>query len=263
MRNLITICGNSQVLSRRRLLTKAISIVQQRDHCLLMYDDNVTAFGLPNLSQACFSAESLPDGYAVEGQAQGRGTTLFIQYGQSHLVLRHYKRGGLVSKVSDDKFVFLGLARTRPFQELSLLKQMRDWQLPCPIPIGAQVKRRGLLWQGDILTGRIDGAKDVHQILMEKALSEIEWRHIGATIKRFHQRQVYHHDLNIHNVMLDNEGQAWLIDFDKCRIRAGDSWKQANLARLQRSLAKEYNRNDAYGFSSNNWAALMAGYDSY
>ena len=243
-----------------KLLTSALTVVQQRESQVLMFDDILAQLALPTLSEDCFNASTLPDHFVLSGQAQGRGTTYFIDSGNARLVLRHYRRGGLIRKLSEDGFIFTGLSRTRPYQELTLLKKMRDWQLPCPTPIGGRVQRHGLTWQGDILTERIANATDAHQRLLKMELTAIEWRHIGATIKRFHQRQIYHHDLNIHNIMLDSEGQAWLIDFDKCALKRGEKWKIGNLRRLLRSLNKENELNSDYGFSPHNWQMLVDGY---
>ena len=57
-----------------------------------------------------------------------------------------------------------------------------------------------------------------------------------------HQAQVNHTDLNIHNILLDKQGKVWLIDFDKCYVQAGESWKNSNLQRLLRSFNKELNK---------------------
>ncbi|MDM7859273.1 3-deoxy-D-manno-octulosonic acid kinase [Alteromonas sp. ASW11-36] len=217
---------------------------------------------LPTITTQWFRADPTMTNLTLSGSAQGRGTTHFLRYGEHvELVLRHYKRGGLIGKILDDQFWFRGLKQTRPYRELALLEQMHQWRLPCPQPIAGRVHRSGFVWRGDLLTVRIPDALDTHNVLIERPLSEFEWRHIGATIKRFHQRQVYHHDLNIHNVMLDAEGQAWLIDFDKCAIRSGDEWKAQNLARLKRSLNKELARCATYHFSEENWPLLLEGYN--
>jgi 3-deoxy-D-manno-octulosonic acid kinase len=49
---------------------------------------------------------------------------------------------------------------------------------------------------------------------------------------------VQHADLNANNIMLDGRGGAWLLDFDRGRLRKPGPWREKTLARLGRSLAK-------------------------
>ncbi len=60
-------------------------------------------------------------------------------------------------------------------------------------------------------------------------------------VRRFHNAGLDHVDLNCDNILVA-QGQVYLIDFDRCRLRAeGPSeatWKRANLNRLRRSVEK-------------------------
>jgi len=239
-----------------------LSCIQDNNHFIFYINATFKELSLSPPSLDWFNVERLPNEFDIIGQATGRGTTWFLRYQCNDYVLRHYKRGGAVARVSEDSFIYLSLSRTRPVQELSLLVKLQRWHLPAPRPIAGLVTRNGLTWQGDLITAKIDGAEDVHNVLLQRPLNTMEWRHIGATIRRFHQRQVFHHDLNIHNIMLDSEGQAWLIDFDKCGIKRGNGWKRANLKRLLRSLEKESKKNSDYGFEERNWQSLLEGYES-
>lgn len=192
----------------------------------------------------------------------GRGGAFFFQHAGQTLVLRHYFRGGLVGRWVRDHYMYPGLQRTRAWREFHLLRQMLDWQLPVPTPVAARVIRYPFAYQADIVLQRIAQAQNLHQILLEKALTTEQWRYVGQTIARFHQRQVYHHDLNIQNIMLDQHGKVWLIDFDKCRIRRGDKWKQGNIERLRRSLEKEQRLFANYHLDDRAEAALLLGYHS-
>jgi 3-deoxy-D-manno-octulosonic acid kinase len=49
---------------------------------------------------------------------------------------------------------------------------------------------------------------------------------------------VQHADLNAHNIMLGENGEVWLLDFDRGRLRTPGSWRGRVLDRLARSLAK-------------------------
>lgn len=197
----------------------------------------------------------------VTGNAKGRGTTYFIEHESRHWVLRHYRRGGLIGKVLTDEYLYGGLGSTRAFAEFDLLHRMRELGLPVPEPVAAHVSRHGLFYRADLITAMIPDSQDLHNALCHEPLDAATWERVGETIARFHKAQVYHHDLNIHNIMRDGEGTIWLIDFDRCAIRDGDGWKQEMLDRLQRSLEKELGRCETFHFSSENWQQLLRGYE--
>ena len=198
----------------------------------------------------------------IVGSAQGRGTTYFIEYQSQQWVLRHYCRGGLIAKLFFDQYLYLGKQKSRAYAELKLLAQMQLLGLPAPTPVAAKIRRHGLFYRADIICERIANARDVHSHLMEQPLSDEIWQRIGATVAMFHREQVYHHDLNIHNIMLDSEQKIWLIDFDRCCIKTGQRWKQSNLDRLLRSLQKESKRCSHYHFSLQHWQQFMRGYQA-
>jgi len=221
---------------------------------------------LARIISAWFDANFWQDNQAIIGQSHGRNVTYFIDpnpitKSNSSWVLRHYYRGGLYGKFNRDAFLFHGIETTRAYQELSLLEKMREWNLPVPTPVAARVIRSGLFYRADILIEKIPNADDCFQILRQRALPKETWYDIGATIFRLHHHNVFHSDLNIHNIMLDQHNKVWLIDFDKCGIRDDQAtWKLENLERLKRSLTKEKNLNDSFQYHSNDWKALLAGY---
>jgi 3-deoxy-D-manno-octulosonic acid kinase len=222
-----------------------------------------------------FSADLLTPAYwqkkdAVTGTAQGRGTTWFVAYLDNYKiqhdwVLRHYYRGGLIGKVIKDSYWFTGLEKTRAASEFALLQHMQTLQLPAPEPIAYRIIRHGLIYQADLLSTRIKSAQDLVGALSKGQLSDLLWRSIGATIKRFHDHNIYHHDLNSHNILINDKDQVFLIDFDRGELRNNtdnSSWKQANMQRLQRSFLKERNKLDQFYFNDENWQALMNGYQA-
>ncbi|MDF2179273.1 3-deoxy-D-manno-octulosonic acid kinase [Aliiglaciecola sp. CAU 1673] len=198
---------------------------------------------------------------AVLGQAQGRGTTYFVRYDKGNLVLRHYRRGGIPGKLLTDQYLYPGLEHTRPWRELKLLSWMQSQGLPVPTPVAAHVHRSGLIYRGDILLSMIPNSHDLHRCLCEGAVGEDIWQEVGRVIAKMHALQVCHSDLNIHNLMLDDSGKIWLIDFDRCEKRQGQGWKKDNLARLKRSLEKEQGRMPDYHWQAQQWSSLMAGYN--
>ena len=192
----------------------------------------------------------------------GRGQALQIeQDGRGH-VLRHYRRGGLMARVSDDRFWRQAPHNSRAMREFTLLRLMRSWRLPVPEPVAASHLPRGLFYEADILVGLIPGTSNVVQWLQRRPLTPAEWQALGGAIRRLHDRQVFHADLNAHNLLLDETGQAWVVDFDKCGLRTDGDWKSRNLDRLLRSLRKEAGRVSPYHWSEADWGPLMAGYQT-
>lgn len=207
-----------------------------------------------------------PDYWRKKGQligsADGRGTTYFFSFDQNDWVLRHYKRGGLVGKVLNDQYLYTGLNQTRAWQELNLLLKLNELALPAPTPLAARVIKHFGYYTADLISAKIAEAQDIHQLLLERPLNSQIWESIGATIALFHQHQVYHHDLNIHNIMLDANEKVWLIDFDKCAVKQGQRWKQDNISRLHRSLKKEFGKATHYHFTEQDWLNLVSGYQN-
>jgi 3-deoxy-D-manno-octulosonic-acid transferase len=215
---------------------------------------------LTQVSAQAFDPSAHTSGTAL-ATGSGRGQALLITEGGRGQVLRHYRRGGLMARVSEDRFWRAAPHDSRAMREFSLLRLMRSWQLPVPEPIAASHWPRGpLFYQADIIVGLIPDSANLVQLLQQRPLAAPEWTMVGQAIRRLHERQVFHADLNAHNLLLDGAGRAWVVDFDKCGVRAGDDWKPLNLQRLLRSLRKEATRVTPYHWSEADWAALLAGY---
>ncbi|WP_299085010.1 3-deoxy-D-manno-octulosonic acid kinase [uncultured Paraglaciecola sp.] len=231
--------------------------IQQKtiDSQVILFDTNHFSTATPTL----FSGEYWQTKGAITGQAQGRGTTYFFQHNNDEYVLRHYRRGGLIGKVLNDQYLYTGLAQSRAWQEFKLLQYMQSLGLACPTPAAASLNRNALYYRADIISTRIPNALDLHHILLERSLTADVWQTIGQAIAKFHHHQIYHHDLNIHNIMLDAKHKAWLIDFDKCGVKQGDNWKTSNMARLKRSFEKEQQLTNNH-WEIADWQLLMSAY---
>ena len=187
----------------------------------------------------CFSPEFWQQAGKVIGSATGRGTTWFVQAEKVEAALRHYKRGGLFGKLVSDHYLFSGWQKTRSFQEFELLNTLREAGVNVPRPIAARAVKRTFCYQADLLSEKILNARDLVSILQERPLPTEMYEKIGREIRKMHDAQVNHTDLNIHNILIDDQEKIWIIDFDKCYQQGGNSWKQGNLERLKRSFEKE------------------------
>lgn len=190
----------------------------------------------------------------------GRGQAHRIALSQGEGVLRHYRRGGLMARLSPDRYWGCAPQDSRAMAEFTLLRRLRAWDLPVPAPVAARQQRSGWTYTADIVVAMIPGTRNVAQALVQAPLPPQAWRALGRAIGRLHERQVFHSDLNCHNLLLDQQDGAWIVDFDKCGIRAGEAWKAQNLERLLRSLRKEQGRLSPFHWDEARWADLTQGY---
>ena len=204
----------------------------------ILYDaDSVCdATPAPQIGPQLFDAACWRDTGRVVGEAPGRGSSLFLDAGHEQWVLRPYRRGGLVARLSTARYLRTGLERSRAFRELRLTAELFAQGLPVPRPVAASVSLAGLTYTAALITVRIPGARALAERLPDADTTLLE--RVGATVRRFHEAGLDHVDLNARNLLVDESGVVWLIDLDRCRLRSPGKWRQANLERLARSLAK-------------------------
>lgn len=217
---------------------------------------------ITNIAEFSFDPDVLRTHGQLNGTAQGRGNTFFFQHEGIELVLRHFRRGGKVAAMGKDRYLWTGLQRTRAWREWYLLAKLHAMGLPVPIPVAARVIRQGLYYRADLVTQSIPNTVSLAQRLRQGTLDEMVWSKIAYCIYRFHTLGVYHSDLNAHNILLDVQGEVYLIDFDKGEMRKPAMiWQQKNLTRLQRSLLKlKRLEGEGFAFNDSDWSLLMRVY---
>ena len=222
----------------------------------MLYD----ASRMGNLEPAWFDPQYWISRGAVEGTARGRGAAYFVHTPERDFVLRHYRRGGLVARISQDRYFWTGENATRPFAEWHLTYHLHRAGLPVPAPLAARYRRQGRTYTGDLMTERLPGVRSLVEALQAAPLGPGGWKAVGRCIRRFHDAGVCHSDLNAHNVMLGDGEAVWLIDFDGGSLREPGLWCDANLVRLRRSLEKVTWSLPRERFAEPHWHSLLAGY---
>lgn len=186
------------------------------------------------------AATALFDAPGEQRDGRGRGAIRIVDAAIGRIVIRHYRRGGAIARLSRDWFVWTGAESTRPFREFRITRRLHDAGLPVPEVVAARFQRSGLGYRADLATREIKAAHTLAERLNDRvAAARIDWRALGTLIARFHAIGLWHADLNAHNVLFDGDDQAILIDFDRARVLAPfASALQGNLDRLARSLHK-------------------------
>jgi 3-deoxy-D-manno-octulosonic acid kinase len=206
-----------------------------------------------------FTAEEWRRAGAVALETSGRGEVLIVAHGQETWVLRHYRRGGAVAKLIDDHYLWLGADRARSFREWRLLRKLRAAGLPVPKPVAAHVYRTGVIYTADIITAYLPNTRKLSWFIGQGRAPADCWRRIGAMLRAVHDRGVDHPDLTAHNILLDDKGSSFLVDFDNAQERAPGEWRRLGIERFNRSLRKVALETGTE-FDAAAWAEVEAGY---
>lgn len=230
--------------------------IARQDGNGILYEDTLLGHADP----ALFEPATWPGAPVAPGYSGGRGATLFVEHAGQRWVLRHFHRGGTIGRVLDDQFLWLGEERTRCFREWRLLAHLQDLGLPAPRPVAARYHRRGLTYTADLLTALIPDVEPLSARLARGPVTPDVWGAVGRCICAFHAAAVFHADLTAHNLQIDSKNRIFLLDFDRGVVRRdGGNWRQANLARLHRSLTK-ISEDGAVQFTPREWRWLLDGY---
>lgn len=194
---------------------------------------------------------------------RGRGATFAVRVNALDAVLRRYRRGGVVSRWLNDRYLWTGHARARPIREFRLLAEALAAGLPVPRPLAAEARRQGAYYTGSLLMERIADARTLSSILTTAPdWQRVDWSALGQLLGRTHALGFQHADLNAHNVMIDTAGVYWLIDWDRGQRRALDRhWPAHVLQRLQRSLRKLYGERVSAVDARQGWQQLLAAHE--
>jgi Lipopolysaccharide kinase (Kdo/WaaP) family len=157
---------------------------------------------------------------------------------------RRAKRGGLIRFLLTD--LYFGFD-PRPLRELAVTIAARRRGIAVAEPMGAMIERASFgTYRGFFLTRSVAGftlweflETDDDPIVRELVLHQVR-----EAIDAMHERGLFHADLNLHNVMVENASESFaikLLDLDKARLEnsaLSKAERKANYARLIRSARK-------------------------
>ena len=200
---------------------------------------------------------------AIIAEKKGRSTAWFFDYSYGVGVLRHYWRGGMIGKIISDQYLYTGFKNTRVYKEYLLLTELDRRGLNVPKPLAANIAKHGLYYRGDLISQAIPNAESLLEILKTRTLTGDEITTVGKTIAVFHQNGVFHADLNINNILLDNSGKVYIIDFDRGRlVKPMHQCLRSNIQRLSQSFIKEAKRNSNFYWDPTQWQLLVNAYQN-
>jgi len=196
----------------------------------------------------------------------GRGASQKIFINDEAFVLRRYQRGGMMARILEDQYLWMGLTRSRPSRELTVVQYALQHHLPVSQVAGCLVQRTGLYYRAAIISRFIENQGTLADCLTRSALDEARWFELGLLLRRLHHAGIDHADLNANNILIGDNNAFYLIDFDKARMVTPDSSAlRNNLQRLRRSLLKiqrqGIEQHKPLHFSERDWQLLLQAYE--
>jgi len=208
----------------------------------IQYDSNA----FDNFSSKLFNIDYISKEGLIKSVMAGRGKTLEIKYEDRRYFLKHYIRGGLVAKISYDKYILSSLASTRAIKEYNLLNVMSEKRLPVPKAAALQIIISRFTYKANLITCKIENEGTLYEFVKNKKMNNNLWSKLSITLEKFFQENVYHSDLNSKNIIIDKNNNFFLLDFDNSYFYYNKKLFNKSILRLERSLKKIDNYNNEF-----------------
>lgn len=200
----------------------------------IQYDSNE----FHNFTDKLFSIDYITKEGLIKSEINGRGETYEIELEGRRFILKNYIRGGLISKISHDKYLFDSMASTRSVKEYNFLYILFKKGLPVPKPAALKVIKNKFTYTASLITCKIQNNGTLHDFIMNKKMNLDLWNSLELTLEKFYNENVYHSDLNSKNIIIDQKNNFYLVDFDNSYFFYKKKLFKKSLIRLERSLSK-------------------------
>ena len=228
-------------------------LIQDNENIIIYADDLIKG-----INEDFFEANKWLQSKNSDLTYSGRGETIFFEYQNLKCVLKHYFRGGILGGYLKDRYLWTGIDGSRSIREFRRLEELSAMGLPVPKPIGARVKKSGATYTADLITIEIENSKTLSELIIDDDADNNVWKAIGKCLHLFNNKEIYHPDLNTNNILIDDELNVYLIDFDtSSSLHQKISSKSNTLDRFHRSLKKTY-KNSNKNFLESDWNIILS-----
>lgn len=143
--------------------------------------------------------------------------------GYGPVTIKKYMRGGAIRHLNRQTHV--KWESTRPQAEFDLLNRVRQMGVNAPEPV-TYVTKGGWLYQGWLVTRTIMAAKSLVTFTnSDPTKAKAVVSHLTQQVSVLMDHRILHTDLHPGNVLIDQDGKAYIIDFDKARADIDDREK--------------------------------------
>lgn len=154
------------------------------------------------------------------------------------VVIKFYRRGGLLRHVMRDTYLRSGQARSTT--EYAMLKKAKELGISCPEPL-VWAMRGGLFYKAFLVTREIENQQSLVALCQDNtALCSEALYKTAAQVTLLIKNRIHHVDLHPGNVLVDDHGNVHIIDFDKAHESPLSTEKLTNaiIKRWKRAVSK-------------------------
>lgn len=176
---------------------------------------------------------------SVNSALGGRTATTVTQLeGIGSVVIKHYRRGGIIRYLIKQRYLKWGKTRSR--MEYELLQKVRSLGINAPEPV-AFADRGRLFYQCWLVTREIKDHQTLAQLShLNQEKVRIVLKEVVKQVSILIKNKILHVDLHPGNVIVDNQNKVYLLDFDQARIfsRGENALRGRYLRRWNRAIQK-------------------------
>ena len=176
---------------------------------------------------------------SINSALGGRTSITVVQLeGIGSVVIKYYRRGGAIRYLIKKRYLKCG--KTRCQIEYELLQKVRSLGINAPEPVAFAYRGR-LFYQCWLVTREIQDHQTLAQISRSnEEQTRMVMKEVVKQISMLIKNKILHVDLHPGNVIVDNQNQVYLLDFDKGSIFPGDknALRRRYLRRWNRAIQK-------------------------
>lgn len=177
------------------------------------------------------------------GVLTGRGYTgVQTIEGLGRVFVKQYAHGGLLRHITGGQFLCLG--PTRSFLEYSMLERVRALGVSAPRPM-LFVNKGSFLYRSWLIMEEIVDSRNLAEVSASSRADDADvlqdaMAKLGEQVLKLITNKILHVDLHPGNVLVNGQGDVYLVDFDKAREFSGsaDKLRDLYLRRWRRAVIK-------------------------
>lgn len=200
--------------------------------------NTISTLGGSSLQLLLAAFESVPQPVATKLGGRRIAQKVSLQEFGS-VVVKHYARGGILGRILSTLHLRLS-SGLRARREFEFLEKARELGIKAPQPL-VYAWSGSLVYRNWLVTKEIEGAMTLAELSIndeKRARAAID--QVLVQLNILIENGIFHVDLHPGNVLVDREGTAYLLDFDKARKykRAANELRDNYLHRWRRATIK-------------------------